>query len=71
MWLTGCLAEKTELGIYLRLGNASNPEAHQAPEHQDPAVHGRKSTEDAVVECPEDADLQPLQTKKTPGHRAS
>lgn len=31
--LFGCLAGRPELGIYLRLGDPSDPEAHQAPEH--------------------------------------
>ena len=48
------------LGIYLRLGHPSNPKAHQASEHQDPAIHGREGAEDAVVQGPEHADLQPL-----------
>lgn len=66
--LTGCLSGSPELGIYLRLGDPSNPKAHQASEHQDPAIHRCKSTEDAIVESPEHADLQPLQRRKTQSH---
>lgn len=45
------------VNIYLRLRHSSNPKAHQAPEHQDPAVNGSKSTEDPIVESPQHADL--------------
>lgn len=69
--LTDRLAGRPELGIYLRLGDPSDPEAHQAAEHQDPAVHGRESTEDPVVQRPEHADLQPLRRRETPSHGAS
>lgn len=45
------------VNIYLRLRHSSNAKAHQAPEHQDPAVNGSKATEDPIVERPQHADL--------------
>lgn len=55
--------EKRKLGlvnIYLRLRHSSDPKANQAPQHQDPAVHWCKATQDPIIERPQHADLQAL-----------
>ncbi|KAF2986585.1 hypothetical protein EK904_009210, partial [Melospiza melodia maxima] len=52
------------VSIYLRLRHSSNAKAHQAPQHQDPAVNGSKSTEDPIAGREAEMDIPDVLQEK-------